>query len=284
MTAAQTDPDTQTAHHDGAGSHSDSPLYTHPPSTLPPLNELSIGAPLQWLASGWKDILYCRGQSLLYGVCYTLMALALGFVLDYAYQLATALTATFLVLGPFLALGIYDISRHHEHVGREGSPSLLVLRDYMGNIGLFAAVLCVIMLVWARASLVTFALFSNQEVPNLSGFVSQLQAPEYLEFLMAYSAVVLVFGSLVFSISVVSVPMMLDRNTDAISAMLISVGVVMRNPFTMLFWGLIIVSLTGLALASWYIGLVLAMPLIGHASWHAYRASVGPAPSSAETH
>jgi uncharacterized membrane protein len=240
------------------------------------IREVPFHAPFRWLARGWQDFRYCPFQSLFYGVCFALAGLVLGLVFNYAYQYVSALTTGFLLLGPFLALGLYDISRRKEQQACGLLPTLFSWHANLGNIGVFAAVLAVLMMLWARASLVTFALFYTTEMPSLEGFLAQVLALENLEFLVAYVLVGLLFASLVFAVSVVSIPLMLDRNTDAITAMLVSIGCLVRNLPAMILWALIIVALTAAGFATFYLGLVVLMPVIGHATWHAYRDCIAP--------
>jgi uncharacterized membrane protein len=118
-------------------------------------------------------------------------------------------------------------------------------------------------------------LFFNSGMPSTVGVLQSITNPENLEFLIAYMAVGGVFASLVFAISVVSIPMILDRDTDAISAAITSIAVVLENTGAMVVWGAVIVALVGASLMlPWSIGLLLTGPLLGHASWHAYRGSM----------
>jgi len=132
----------------------------------------------------------------------------------------------------------------------------------------------VILLVWARASLIVFALFYTGEMPTVASFVGQILSPDNLEFLLAYVCVGGGFALLVLAISVVSVPMMLDRDTDGIVAVLTSLRAFGANVPAMLVWGMLIVTLTAAGFALYFAGLVVAVPVIGHATWHAYRALV----------
>jgi len=174
-------------------------------------------------------------------------------------------------------MGLYEISRRREK-GQSCSlaPTLVVWKRNASNIGIFAVVLGVIFLVWARASLVVFALFYTNEMPNLTGFLEQVVRFENFEFLSVYFMVGLLFATIVFAVSVVSIPLMLDRNQDAITAMLASVGALARNPATMMAWAVGIVVLTIVGFMTFHIGLAIIMPIIGHASWHAYRDLVEP--------
>ncbi len=150
-------------------------------------------------------------------------------------------------------------------------PSLTAWRENVGGLGIYVLVITVIFLVWARASLVTFALFSTGTMPDLKGFLAKAFSLGNIEFVIVYFAAGAMFATLVFAVSVVSVPMMLDRGNDAVSAAILSVQVLAKNPGTMAVWALAIVLLTGIGFATAFLGLVLTMPVIGHATWHAYR-------------
>jgi uncharacterized membrane protein len=141
--------------------------------------------------------------------------------------------------------------------------------------GMLVLVLIALELLWARASLVVFAVFFNTGMPSTTGVMDAIFNPENLDFLLAYTVVGGVFALLVFAISVVSIPMILDRDTDAISAAITSIEVVFTNTVVMLTWGALLTGLIGLALwLPWHVGLLLVGPLLGHASWYAYRAAV----------
>jgi uncharacterized membrane protein len=155
-------------------------------------------------------------------------------------------------------------------------PTLTVWRRNLGNIALFAGVLTVVFLIWARASMVIFAMFYTQEMPSLDGFLSQVLALENIDFLLVYVAVGAGFALFVFALSVVSIPLMLDRNQDAITSMLASLRALMLNPLPLLVWAALIVTLTLIGFLSFHIGLVVMMPVVGHATWHAYRELVEP--------
>ncbi|NMG43438.1 DUF2189 domain-containing protein [Aromatoleum toluvorans] len=245
---------------------------------FPTVREVDAGAPLRWIGRGIGDLRACPIPSLFFGFCFAAMGLLVTMVFEHAYEYTAAMTSGFLLLGPFLAMGLYELSRQREQ-GRACAllPALAVWRRNAGNIGIFAIVLGVIFLVWARASLVIFALFYTNELPNLSGFLNQLVAFENLEFLLVYFGVGLMFACIVFAASVISVPLMLDRDQDAITSMLASIAALARNPGAMLVWASIIVILTLIGFLSFHLGLVVLMPVVGHASWHAYRDLVAPA-------
>jgi uncharacterized membrane protein len=239
---------------------------------FPAVREIGFGQPLVWLARGWRDFLAHPLQSAFYGACFAVMGWLIAFTFRNAYQYVSALVTGFFLVGPFLAIGLYDLSRRRQRgePPRLG-PTLDAWRPNVGAIGMFALVLGVILLVWARASLVVFALFYTHEMPSVEGFVAQMLSLDNLEFLVAYFCVGGFFALLVFAISAVAVPMMMDRDTDGIVAVLTSVKAFGTNLPAMLLWGFIITVVIGAGFALWFAGLVVAVPVIGHGAWHAYR-------------
>jgi len=239
---------------------------------FPAVREIGFGRPLAWLGQGWRDFLAHPLQSAFYGACFAVMGWLIVFTFRNAYQYVSALVTGFFLVGPFLAIGLYDLSRRRQR-GEPArlAPTLDAWRPNVGAIGMFALVLGVILLVWARASLVVFALFYTHEMPSVQGFLAQVLSLDNLEFLVAYFCVGGFFALLVFAISAVAVPMMMDRDTDGIVAVLTSVKAFGTNLPAMLLWGLIITVVIGAGFALWFAGLVVAVPVIGHGAWHAYR-------------
>ena len=245
-------------------------------SPFPPIRRIDIAAPLRWLAAGWRDLRAAPAASLFYGAAFALMGWLTYFVFRHAHEYTSALTAGFLLMGPFLCTGLYDISRRLA----EGQPvrlaeTMTAWRSNLGAFSLFALVLTVVMLVWARAALVTFALFFSSGMPSLSGFLGQVASPEHWDFVVAYFAVGGVFATIVFALSVVSVPLMLARGTDTVVAAITSVRALAANPLPLLFWAALIVLVVGAGFATFFAGLLVAVPVVGHATWHAYVDVVG---------
>ncbi|MDD3354773.1 DUF2189 domain-containing protein [Zoogloea sp.] len=244
---------------------------------FPNIRSIGVAAPLRWVARGFSDFLACARASLFYGFCFTAMGLLSTAILSRAYEYIAAVTSGFMLVAPFFAMGIYELSRQRE----KGSlpalwPTLTVWRHNAGNIAVFAAVLGVIFLVWARASLVIFAMFYTSELPTLEGFIDQVLSLDNLEFLVAYFGVGFIFALLVFALSVVAIPLMLDRNQDAITAMLASARALALNPVPLTIWAFLIVTFTLVGFISFHLGLAVMIPIIGHATWHAYRDLVEP--------
>jgi len=246
-----------------------------PPSPFAPIRTVAPFAAFGWLRQGFHDMRRAPGPSLAYGVSFALMGWLIALVFRHAYQYTSALSAGFLLVGPFLATGLYDISRRLAGgVDVRLGDTATAWRANLSAFSLFALVLTIIMLVWARASLVTFALFFSSGMPTLQSFVGQVVSIEHVDFLLTYFAVGALFAAIVFAVSVVSVPMMLDRGTDTIVAALTSVRALFANPLPLLIWALLIVVVIGAGFATFFVGLVVAVPVIGHATWHAYKALV----------
>lgn len=241
---------------------------------LPELRALRIGDPMRWLAAGWRDFLRCPGVGLFYGGCFLVMGWALMAVFERAPAYVLALSAGFLLVGPFLCLGLYQASRHLERGEKPDlGDSLLAWAQRASTLAIFGFVLLVLEMLWGRASLVVFAV-SFDGMPDFKGSLLALLDPENLSFIVAYVAVGGIFAGLIFAVSVVSIPMILDRPTDAISAGLTSVRLVLTQPGPMLLWGALITVLVVLAMLPAFAGLLVIGPVVGHASWHAYRAAV----------
>jgi uncharacterized membrane protein len=244
-------------------------------SGLPAVRVVSAAAPFRWLVAGAQDFRAHPLQSLFYGACFAVMGWLIAFTFRHAYEYVSALVTGFFLVGPFLAIGLYDLSRRRE-LGEQPwlAPTLDAWRGNVGAIGVFALVLTVVLLVWARASLIVFALFYSGGMPTVADFVDQIFSFDNVEFLIMYACIGGLFAVLTFAISVVSVPMMLDRRVDGVVAVLTSLKAFGSNVPAMLVWGVAIVLLVGLGFALAFAGLVVTVPVIGHATWHAYRALV----------
>ena len=153
------------------------------------------------------------------------------------------------------------------------ADSLFAWQTRTGALAIFGFVLLVLEMLWARTTLVVFAV-SFDGMPDFKGSLAALLSPDNLGFIVAWAAVGFVFASLIYAISVVAMPMILDRETDAITAGLTSLRLVLTQTGVMAWWALLIALLVTLALLPWFLGLLVVGPVLGHASWHAYRAAV----------
>ena len=238
------------------------------------LRPVGFADPLKWLVLGWRDFVRAPGIGLFYGACFMVMGWALLEVYEQAPAYTMALSAGFLLMGPFLCLGLYRVSQRLESGEKpDFGDSLLAWDTRTGQLAIFGFVLLVLEMLWGRATLVIFAV-SFDGMPDFKGSLLALLEPENLSFISAWAAVGAVFAALIYAVSVVSIPMILHRQTDAVTAGLTSMRLVLSQTGVMVWWGLLITGLVGVALLPWFAGLLVVGPVIGHASWHAYRATV----------
>jgi uncharacterized membrane protein len=257
------------------------PATAAPERGLPAVRELSPADPLRWLVLGWRDFMHAPGIGLFYGACFASMGLAIAWTFVRSPQWTLVLCGSFLLLGPFLAIGLYDVSRRLER----GEPpslgrSLTAWDSNFSALVLYLGVLVVLEMLWSRSALVVFAVSFNT-MPSAHSTLDLLLNPENIEFVIAYAAVGAVFAALIFCTSVISIPMIMDRDTDGISAGITSFRVCFLNPMTMFVWGALLTLLVVLAMLPWFMGLLVVGPVLGHASWHAYRAAVVPRQTTA---
>lgn len=245
-------------------------------SPFPEARVAAPGAPWRWLVLGFADMRAAPAASLFYGVVFALMGAALMLAVGSA-AVELALVTGFLLVAPFLSVGVYDLSRRRQQ-GEQPmlAPTLTAWKANAPALGFYALILALLLAVWIRVSVVVVALFFSSGAPLEHGVLAELASSlDGWIFMGAYAAAGAAFALLVFATSVVSIPMLLDRaEMDTITAMIASYTVLRRNFATMLLWAAIIVGLMAVGFFTYFIGLVVVAPLIGHATWHAYRDTV----------
>jgi uncharacterized membrane protein len=250
------------------------------PDFLVLLRTVSWRDPWRWLLAGWHDFLQQPGIGLFYGGCFVAMGWAMAWVFLKQPAYTLVLASGFLLLGPFLCLGLYDVSRKLERKAVPTlSASLTAWQYNPGALAWYCGVLLILEMLWARSALVVFAVAFNL-VPAASSTWSMLTDLSNLGFVITYLAVGAVFAGLIFATSVISIPMLLDRaddnRADAITAGLTSIRACLAHPFVMGLWGAVITAAVVLAMLPGFVGLAVVAPVLGHASWHAYRSIVVP--------
>ncbi len=241
---------------------------------LPCLYRVPALQPLHWLREGLRDMLQTWPASLSLGAVFSVLGYAL---VNYAWErlhLAMALTSGFLLVAPILAIGFYELSSRLEQGRRLGGPGapFAGVRRNIGSIALFGFLLAFILSAWERLSAILVGLFLRGDFVSIGYFdFGLLFTGGHLGFVAAYIGFGAVLAALVFALSVVSLPMLMDRQVDLVTAMMTSLWVVRENVPAMLVWAALIAGLTVLGIASAFVALALIFPLLGHATWHAYR-------------
>ncbi len=247
------------------------------PPVLPAVRKITFGDLRDALAKGWDDFVHKPSHVLIIAVVYPIIGLFLG-RLTFGYNLLPILfplAAGFALLGPFAALGFYEVSRRREQ-GMDPSWSSvlnLVVHRSRGAILALGMLLMVIFFVWILTAEAIFeSIFGQEPVTSLGGFVRQVfETPEGIRLIIAGNLIGLVFALVSFSISVVSFPLLLDRDVSAPVAIVTSLKAIAANPVTMFAWAIFIVLALIIGSLPALLGLVIVLPVLGHASWHLYR-------------
>jgi len=256
-------------------------------SAAPPNVRVIVPADL-WnaLARGYDDFAAMPSHAVFLCVVYPIVGLVLG-RLAFGYDVLPLLfpmIAGFALIGPFAALGLYELSRRREQ-GLDVSwrRALEVYRSpSFGAIMVLGILLMAIFLVWlAVAQSIYVANFGYAPAASMPDFVHQvLTTPSGWALIVVGNFVGFLFAVVVLTISVVSFPLLLDRDVGVAIAVLTSIRVVQKNPATMALWGLIVAALLLIGSLPFFIGLTVVLPVLGHATWHLYRKVVEPDPSA----
>jgi uncharacterized membrane protein len=247
----------------------------NPQRTVPKVNEITLDHPWEWLAKGWKDLRRAPKFSLAYGGVFVLVSwlLTFGLLSENAFFIIPPLAAGFFLVAPLLGIGLYQISDSLER-GEEVQfcNALKAWKRNEVHLSAMAVVLVLVMLAWMLAAILVFALLYDQPVPTWENFIPVVflsgQSPVFLFSGIAVGGLIATFA---FAISAITVPMLMDRQVDVFTAIQTSVHAVRTNWQAMALWASLIVMFVGIGLVTFYIGLLVAMPLVGHATWHAYR-------------
>lgn len=241
----------------------------------PPIRTVTVEDSSRWLALAWRDMCRSPGLSIGYGMVFVVLAWLATAGLQGAGlgSLILPMLGTFLLLGPMTAVGFYEISRLQERGLRPTLPCLLAAaRRNGGQIAAMGMVLLLLAYAWLQLAFLLFMLFYGAAPPSLDRFVGDvLAAPQGVLFLITGTLVGGVLAAVTFAVSAVSLPMLLDRDVSMVTAVATSLAAVRANWRVMIGWAAAIVLLAGTGMVLLYVGLALTLPLVGHASWHAYR-------------
>jgi uncharacterized membrane protein len=241
---------------------------------LPGIRKVAFDRPFHWLRAGAQDLAHAWPLSLFYGVVFAILGYGLVQAAGGRPHLAMALTSGFLFVAPVLATVFYCLSHRLEH--NHKLPSLVVpLLSWRANpssLGLFTVMLVFVLISWERLSAILVGLFlSGSGIGGLADLLTLNAIQQHADFVLAYLAFGGVLALMVFSLSVVSLPMLLHRKVDFATALVTSFMATRLNFPVMLLWGALIAGLTAVGMATNFIAMAVIFPWLGHASWHAYR-------------
>ncbi|HET9700261.1 MAG TPA: DUF2189 domain-containing protein [Burkholderiales bacterium] len=248
------------------------PRETRAPTTIAPVRQVPLGRPLHWLALGWRDFTRAPLASGLHGVLVALGGLAILFVTLRLWYLLPGALSGFVLVGPILATGLYELSRRMERnqlatladviaAWRRGTRPLV----WMGLLLMLAATL------WVMFTAVLLAISVEGPITGLDSLLRKLILDDESWLFPEWLLLGGIGAALVFAATAVSLPMLLERDVDLPAAVLTSVRAVGENPYAMAFWSALIMVATALSMATAMLGFIVVYPVIGHATWHCYR-------------
>jgi uncharacterized membrane protein len=244
-------------------------------SPSPRVRRVPIDRPWAWLAAGWNDLLGAWRVSLVFGAALVAISAAITAALavtGFVYLLLP-LGAGFFFVAPVLAVGLYEVSRRRQ-LGEPPSwrDAALAWQRNASQIALMGLALMLLHLVWVRIATLLFALFFQDASPSLERLVDLLLfSTASLPFLVTGTVIGAALAAVAFAIGAIAIPMLLDRDLNVIAAIATSIVAVRANWPAMALWAALIVVITSVGFATFYVGFAVAVPLIAHASWHAYK-------------
>ncbi|GKY87485.1 DUF2189 domain-containing protein [Sinisalibacter aestuarii] len=257
------------------------PTLRHPDRPISPYaRHLPASSAFDWLQAGWQDVRTAPWSSLAYGLFLTLVSYAVLWALHASHLLYLALPAIsgFLIVGPFLAVGLYEKSHRQARGERVAFSDMLVFRPAAGGQLAYAGLLLgLLVLFWLRAADLLYALFFGLiPFPGAEeALTNVVTTPRGWALIATGTLVGGLFAAFAFAISVFSIPMLVSRKTDALTALGLSFIMTVRNLRPMLLWGMIVAVALGVSVATGLVGLIVLFPVLGHGTWHAGQAIAG---------
>lgn len=238
---------------------------------LPPVRELGYGSIARWLRLGWRDFRQAGWPSLLHGLVVTGMSLVIIQVALYFWPLLPGAVSGFLVVGPVLATGLYALSRRRE-LGQPASMRDVFQAWRRGSRCLlrFGLLLVLVGTAWVLLSVVLFHFFVDAEIGGPMDFLRYVFQQDDRIFLL-WTVLAGLVAAVMFALSVVSVPLLVDRDVTTPVALRTSIRAVSANPVLMTAWAIFILVATACSVATLMMGFIVIYPVIGHASWYVYR-------------
>ena len=251
---------------------------------LPQVRSIAFTRPFTWLVLGWRDMVRAGAVSVMHGVLMALSGMVIAAVAHDRFWLLAGALSGFLVVAPVLATSFYVLSRSLER--GEPANAAVVVRTWLfwqsshrdtkwGNdywcLVQFGALLALAATGWVLISSALITLLASAPIRTPADFIVHVVLAQDSTLFTLWLALGSLLAAPIFASSVVSIPLLLDRQATLWQAVLTSWQTVLANPATMAMWTAVILALTMLGMATLFVGLIVVMPLLGHASWHAYR-------------
>ena len=247
----------------------------------PVVREITVDDISAALAAGMRDFRAAPAFGLLFGALYAVGGLALVYVVaefDLVF-LAYPLAAGFAIVAPLVAVALYEVSRILERGETPTWGAVLAAVPHHGRreLGFMALVAVFGLIVWIYTAGFLYAVFFGLSPFGFGEMISAVvSTPRGIAFFVIGNAFGAIIALTLFSISVVSYPLLIDRDVDFVTAMITSIRAVLASPGPMIGWGIFIGTLLGIAILPGFLGLLIVLPVLGHATWHVYRRAVAP--------
>lgn len=252
------------AQHSGTGEHNS--------IGLPATQRVPRSAALRWLRRGASDVASAPLLSIGYGALFAVLGLAVGYAIMSQPKFTLTYVTAFILVGPFLATGLYKTAQLNDE-GRRLSVgrSLAPLRTRVGHLSVYVLIMLLVTVAWIRMTTIVVALSFGPAAPVEDMLIGPFPGADGLQLQGVLLASTVLYAFVVYALSALSLPMIVDGRAGAVPAMIASLKAVLDQPKTMLLWALLVAAMTTVGVATFFVGLVVIFPMLGYAAWHSYQ-------------